>query len=573
MSFRTVFITFSVLAILVLLGGGAFLWLELKGSRGLDIDLLVPKEIAVGEPFDLEVDVGNGSDNVLEDAELLVELPEDIVFLGSSPEKRLDSKVLGNLGVGSLNQETFRLIALGGENTVKEIIVTVTYLPSSLGSKFEKSQAITFSVLEPVISLDLSLPQKVFAGEDFEIKVTYKNVSELDFSDLKLKMSYPPVFVFKSATLKPDLGNNTWNLGGLRSGSEGEFEVKGQLIGPDESFFELAISLEAGFLGRAYTILKRTAAISIAPSPLSLAINLNDNPDYVAHLGDELVYKLAFLNNTEVGLKDVIIKARLIGEMFDLRTLSTRAALRAIDNTLIWNTANTPELALLSPGSSGAVEFRLKVMENYPIQRLSDKNYVLKIEAEIESPTVPEAVAAEKTLGIAKHEAKVGGRVIVEALGFFRDAPSGILNRGPWPLKVGQATNFTVHWRLINASTDLRDVEVKAFLGGNVRATGVIKSTIPPQPVYNERTGELVWQIGNLQATRGVLTLPPEAIFQIEATPSINQLGSPMLLIQETSVSALDEFTGESLNHRDGPIASDSLNDPTVTIIEGRVVQ
>ena len=547
------------------------MWYEARGVKGLNIDLIVPAEINVGIPFNLEVDISNDSKNILKEAQLMIELPEDMVFLGSSPDKTVDSKNLGNLGVGSLTQESYRLLSLAGENTIKEIKATVTYLPAALGSRFEKSSAVTFSVLESSLTLDMSLPQKVFSGEEFEVTVSYKNNTGQDLNNLKLKAVYPPAFTFRAAALRPDFGNNSWDLGDLRSNSEGELVIKGELTGPDDAFFEFGAALEADFLGQSYAVAEKLATIAIEPSPLSLQISLNNNPEFIAHLNNELNYTINFVNNTDVGLRDVVIKAKLIGAMFDLLTLNTSAYLSTVNNTLIWNTSNTPSLALLAPGASGSVTFKLRVKNDYSITRLSDKNFTLKVEVEIESPTVPYFVAAQKTVSLAFLETKVGGKIGVEARAFFRDAPSGILNRGPWPMKSGQATQFTIHWLISNASTDVKNIEVKAFLGGNVRFTGTVKGNSASMPTYNERTQEVTWIIPSVSAGKGIINPPLEAIFQVEATPSINQVGSQMTLIQRTDARAEDDFTGETLTAEDAEITTARLDDPTVTGEQGTV--
>ncbi len=499
-------------------------------------------------------------------------MPPDLVFVGSAPDKNLDSKNLGNLGDGSLTQESFQLLALGGDSTVKEIKATVTYVPGSLGSRFEKSANVNFSVVGQSVNFDLSMPQKVFSGQDFDTVITYKNISSISLQNLQLKLVYPPAFKFESASLSPDFANNLWQLGDLNSNSQGKLTIKGQLLGPDNGFFEFKTSLASSFLGKSYEITQKTASIAIEPSPLSIKISLNNNPDYIAHPGEDLNYVINFANNTDVALKDVIISSRLTGELFDLASLSTNASLRQSDNTLIWNTANTPALAVLSPGASGSVSFGVKTKTSYPIKRLSDKNFTLKIDASIESPTVPYNVAAQNTLGVTSLETKVGGQAVVEAKGLFRDANSGFLNNGPIPMKVGQPTDFTIHWLIHNYSTDVSSVQVKAFLAGNVKMTAMVKSNSATMPIYNDRTQEVVWTIDRISATRGVLNAPLEAIFQIEATPSINQAGAAMDLVGETSLTATDEFTGEALSSKALKINSAGLSDPTVTQQQGIVM-
>jgi len=417
------------------------------------------------------------------------------------------------------------------------------------------------------------MPKRVFSGEDFDIKISARNISDVDFSGLELKLEYPPTFTYKKATLEPDTGNNVWDLGGLMEGSETSFVITGNVIGPDNAFFDFKADIETIILGRPYTINRRSAVLSISPSPLSIAISLNENPEYIASAGDNLNYTIIYANHTDVGLRDVIIKAKLVGEMFDFTTLDTNASFRATDNTLTWSAANTPELTLLAPGATGMVEFNLKAKETYPIRRLSDKNFMIRVEAEIESLTVPYFVTAEKTVGMAKLENKVSGKIAITTKVFFRDAVSGILNKGPFPPRVNQPTNYAIHWLITNYSTDVSNIEVKAFLGRNVKFTGNAKSNINILPIYNERTQEMTWTIDKIAATKGVIDKPIEAIFQVEATPSVDQVGQYITLIQETRLRATDLFTNQALTSNYFEVTTSLPDDLTILGQSGLVQQ
>jgi hypothetical protein len=180
-------------------------------------------------------------------------------------------------------------------------------------------------------------------------------------------------------------------------------------------------------------------------------------------------------------------------------------------------------------------------------------------------------VEAKKTLTVANLETKVGGSILVGAKGLFRDAASGILNKGPWPMKSGQGTQFTIHWVIVNYATDVSNVSLKTFLGGNIKLIGTPKSTIQSVPIYNENTQELRWDIPDIVATKGIVGTPVEAIFQVEALPSVANVGDDMTLIGKTELRATDDFTGESLTAEDIEVTTDKLDDPTVTSLEGTV--
>lgn len=572
MSLRAKIIT--IFSVVFVIGGGviALFAYQASLSKGLNLELKVPENVQIGVPFDFQVNVSNSSTNILEDVRLSVNLPEGLAFLGSPPSKNIDFRNLNNLGQGSLTQQTFRLIALNGENTFKRISAGANYLSGSLSSRFQKEESVDLAVGTYGIALDIATPQKIFSGENFDTEISYKNNSGGDFNDLKLKIDYPITFTLIKSSLAPDLGNNVWVLGGLRKGSEMKFKINGNVIGPESSSFDIKATIQTSFLGQTYDVSVNTATIAIATSPLSLKITINGEADYVSKANDSIAYNLSYLNNTDIALRDVVIKAQLIGAMFDLSTLQGPATFRSSDNTLIWNASNAPQLSTISAGQSGSVGFSIKTKSIYPIKRLSDRNFTLKVSASIESPTVPNFVSAEKTFSVTSLENKVAGQAAIDTKAYFRDAASGILNNGPFPPKVNQATNYTVHWLITNQATDIKDVEVKAFLGGNVRYAGVSKITGGSDPVYNERTQEMTWKIDRVPATTGVISKPMEAIFQIEATPSSSDRGKLMPLIGETTFKAIDEFTGVELSEKDFAITTGLPDDPTA-VNQGIVTQ
>ena len=543
-------------------------------SKGLEIQITGPEKVLIGVPFDLKVNVANSSENLLQQARLSVNLPEGMAFVGSPQTKNVDFRDLATLGAGGASQQIFRLIALNGENTFKDINASATYLSGSLSSRFQKSVDFQLAIGNYGITLDIATPQKIFSGESFDSEITYKNVSGVDFDNLKLTMDYPLTFNLTKATLKPDIGNNTWLLGGLRNGSEGKFKISGNVIGPEGAAFDLKSMIAASFLGQEYPISVNTATLSIATSPLSIRVALNDNPEYITNPGDTLNYTLTYVNNTDIGLRDVIIKSQLTGTLFDFGQLSSNGIFRSTDNTLTWNASNVPELGTLAPGESGSVTFTIKVKSAYPIRRLSDKNFSLKIRATIESPTVPSFVQADRTFSLASLETKVAGKLKIDSKAYFRDAVSGIINEGPFPPKVNQVTEYTVHWQLTNYGTDAKDITVSAFLGGNVKFTGVAKASAGASvPTYNDRTQQMTWTISRVPATVGVISSPLEATFQIAATPSSSDLNTFMPLIQETIISGTDEFTNAQLNSADGPVSTQLPDDPTVANTPGVVKQ
>ena len=327
-------------------------------------------------------------------------------------------------------------------------------------------------------------------------------------------------------------------------------------------------------LEQTYKIDEKTASVLISSSPLSLKIFVNDQgSNYVSSAGQTLKYSLAYRNNTEMGLQDVVIKARLVGEMFDFSSLETDGFFNSAQNLITWNAANTPELRRVAPGATGKVEFEIDVREDYPIKKKSDKNFTLKALGEITSPTVPYYVTSEQSIGLSSLENKVAGRTTIEPQVYFKEPNAEIVNKGSLPPRVNIPVNFTVHLIVKNYATDVRDVKITGFLQSSVKWTGVVKSNVASQPTYNERTSEIIWVIDKIPATKGVIDQPIEAIFQVEATPDITQLQKEMLLLDEIRLQAIDDFAGIKLESSAEKLTTRSLKDSDIETKDTRVSQ
>ena len=547
-----------------------YIYQYFSADKEISLSVLAPQSVLRGAPFELSVDFNNSSKNLLERVELAVFLPEGTAVLGGDKNKRIFRKDMGNLASGEIFQEKISIMIFGEAEAVKNFNVSVSY-SSSLSARFEKTEDLEITAKEAGVKLDLTAPEKILNNEEFEIYIDYANISEEDFSDIDINLDFPANFVLKESD--PVLKDNSFEIDDLLKEKNGKIFIVGKIIGAEQSFFDIKARIEIKNSGQNYLISEKIASVYIAPSPLSLKILLNDGMNYISRSGDRLKYRIIYANNTDVSLTDAIIKAKLSGEMFDFTALKTNGAYDSKNNILIWNASAMPEFASLSPGATGAVEFEIGTKNEYPIKKISSKNFVLKVEADISSPTVPYYVAADKTIGLSSLETKVAGRIEIESLAYFNDSVSGFINKGELPLKVNQPVNFTIHWRIKNYSTDVKDIKIQAFLEPGIKLIGEPKANIDSLPQYNERTGEIIWIVDKISATKGIIGKPIEAIFQIEAIPNITQIGKEVPLIGQTTITAFDEFVNFELNDSANSLDTKNLSDSGFDINKSKVVQ
>ncbi len=540
---------YSFIAIIILAGLIFFglSWYS-NDNGGPKIVFNGPDSVPSGVPFQLELAVSNDSNQVFQDVKISLSLPEGFVFLGKSAEDSLDSRPVGNLGVGSLTKETFNIMALAGGSS-NEIYASVDYLPELVGSRFKKEESWSFNLAGSALELEVRAPDKITSGKEVELKVSYLNNSDFDLDNLNLSIEYPPAFQFEKATIKPDSGNNKWSLGGLRRGSSNDFSVFGRLIGPENSFFNFKTEIFTELSGHSYLIAEAVNDVVIQVTPLSLNIEANGVSDYVAHSGEALKYSVnySYLEQSAGRPKKVSFQVKLRGEMFNLNSgdFKNGIAIRSVDN----------------PASEGDVVFEVRLLDDYPIKRLGDRNFILKAEVQADDG---------RNVTVADSEIKVAGRLDLTAEAFFRDAASGIVNSGPFPPRVGQATQYTIHWSLINYSNDARSVVVEAVLPSNVEFLSATQNSAGKSPIFQSSNRKVVWEVDRLSATRGIIGSPAEAVFQISATPPLGSDGSYLPLIGEVKLIAIDEFTGLPLSDTAASITTELPHDNTVRG-EGRV--
>lgn len=562
----TVFLVVMVVLLIGAAGAFGYLYFFATPKPSVAIEITKPDEVFVGEPFLVTVAYSNESDQVLKNAQIGLAIPEDIVFVGGKDERARD-EAIGDIGPGSINRKAFTLLVTKGEQSIKSISAKLRYgIEGSAKAQFESATRVDVAVGRTSISLAFTTPQTVFSGERFETKIEYQNNSKQEFRDLRLIAEYPQNYQVEEAVPFPSQRNNEWDIPILRPGERGTVTIAGNAIGEEGSFFSIKTKVVGEFSGQEYPLNTQESSIGISVAPLSLRVAANGDENYIAQIGDTLRYTINYKNNSDVPLKDLSAQVGLVGELYDMKTVHTQGSFNSITNTLSWAVANVPDFSSLDPGEERILTFEVNLKKDFLIKRLSDKNYTLKVRASIQSPTVPPGVQAQKTVSVATRETKVQGRMVLKSSGYFYDASSGILNKGPYPPKVDQPTQYTVHWKLTNYATDVKNVRVSAFLQSGAKFTGVTKTNIDTLPVHNANTGEVVWEIPSLSSGRGIVSVAPEITFQIEAIPPITSLNQDLLLLGETMFRAEDVFTGQTLEGRVPQITTAIPDDSHVTI-------
>lgn len=561
---------------LVILGAGIALYLVLfnGGTRGMDLVISVPDNITNGVPFDITATISNKQDITVSDANVRLDLPPDIIYLGvaTSEGGSATTDSVGDIVAGSFANHTFKVLPVGKVGTSEKISVGVSYV-SGKNSRYEVKGTKDIAIKNSPVILEAKMPANVIRGSSFEFEIDYKNVTQFDYPDVALQINYPDTFRYESASIPPEAVNNYWRLGRLQRGATGTIKVKGVYTGPDEATLDIPMAFFAQFSGKDYEIANSNTSAAPAPSPVRLSILVNNQEKFVARLGDKLTFAIHYENGSGVALSNVILKANISGAALDMDTLTTNARIDNQTNWLTWDSSTIPQFKLLDAGASGDMLASVRVKNLYPIQNSGDKNFVVRVSAKLESPTVPPYMSATKTTAEMVSEIKVGGLLTLASQLFFRDATTDSVNGGEFPPRVGKPTEYTAHWFVRNFATDARDVTIRAKLKPSVAFVSALQGSSSKSPSYDTNTNEVVWHIDTIPATKGAIGNPLEAVFRLRATPSANDVGQFMQILSESILTATDDFTGLPLDARGVGLSTALSDDKTVGAEGGKVVQ
>ncbi len=562
--------TYSLIfALLAIMAFGVFFVLNLERS-GKDVNIIIeaPEEIKRGVPFDVVISIHNNLEKRVDNVTLIINLPNSITSLRETGN-RIEVP-FGSIGTSSFSKRTFKFVTTEEAKKETEIQIRTVYA-SETGATFETSENAKFNVVSPPISIELEGADIILAGARTRIGLKYQNHSSdlNEFSNIAIQIEYPPTMKFISASLPPDSLNNYWRLGALNAGSKGSLEIEGEFLETRNKKTEISVIVFNNISGKDFPLVQEKFLLELAPSPISLEILTNNRENYNAKPGEKLQYNILYKNQSGVALSNVIISASFSGELLDFEKIQTNGKIQNLTKTVTWDSQTNPEFRRIEPGKIGQVKVGVE-LKDLNIRRIGDKNFSINITAKLESPTVPHYLDAIKTTVKSKTETKIKGKASIEAFAFHRDPASGIVNRGTMPLKVGEETEFTIHWRIKNHTTDIRNAKIQAELMPNVSWTGITKSNTETVPIFNE-PNIVSWEIPFIPATQGIINEAFYAIFQISAEPKQNQVGDFMALLDESIIKATDEFTGEYLQNNFKKLDSSLPHDQTINVEKGLV--
>ena len=545
------FVLFIVAIAIFLFGSPSFsedqVVLEIEG----------PTQASVGDEVVYKVKYGNKTKQELSDLKFKFSYPEESIVVkdGEIAEDLTEAFNLDNLQDNESGEKEFKAFLAGDRGNIKNAKIELEFKVGNLRSSFEKSDTISTTLVSVPVSLTLVAPPSAVSGQAVNYILDYRNESKESISDIQFEFDYPDGF---SASDKLP-SSNVWPVSVLKQGEGGRISIKGTLTGKEGEVKKISVFLKRGINGKFIKYQSSSTFTLISNPLLGLDITVNGSKNYSAHLGDRLQYTVRYKNDSSSNLIGLNLVVKLEGEMYDVATLDTKGGFYdSSDGTILWNAAVVPDFSVLSPNKSGEVEFRVNVKKDFPLSSIGGRNFFVKVSSKLSTPNVPSEVEGNEIAVSAELLTRVGTKPTLSQVVFYNDSAFG--SSGPLPPQAGKETVFTVHWQIVNPGNDMNKVEVRALLPPGVVWKNVVSVDLgQSEPTFDANSSEVVWNIGVLPQSTGVLTPKYEASFQVGIRPSL--AGQIPVIVNEAKFSGVDSFTKEQIVINAPELNTDDLSD------------
>ncbi len=552
------FIAAVAIAALVFFGGVNFV-----SSKNVDITVVGPAEVSAGEIVNLGVTIENKNNTDLELVNFSVQFPQGSRDPKDSSKSLTYSREdIGVIGAGDEEARNVSIVLLGSKGEQKEIKFSVEYKVKGSNATFYKDKLYTVTIGNTPLSIKITNPNMVSAGEIFTTEIAVTLNSQEPLKNAILRAEYPYGFAVTESTPSASAADNVWTLGDLAPGVTKKVKIKGRMSGEnqDERTFRFYVGVGEGgdnpnfktvILSDQDTILIERPAIA-----LSILLNGESAPNYTAPAGKTVRVSARFKNNLPDKVLNPRLEVKLNGAALDKASVVAESGGSYSPSTgrISWSIFNLDQKSELNPGEDGEVAFSFA---SQPSTALFSSAQEIGLVFTFTGTPVGnlEALSVDETRLL-----KIAAQVSLNSASVYSTGP--FVNSGPKPPKVGETTTYTVTLSAGNTQGTVTDAKVTGRLGSNVKWLSA-KSFSSEDITYDEKANTVTWKIGTLAPGAGFSAPAREVSFQVALTPAAVQAGKAATLFTGILFNGTDAETARAITLTNPALTTTLPSDPS----------
>lgn len=530
-----------------------------------------PEKAIVGEEITYELNYANEGDIDIQNVKIIIQEPRGLNIIRTQPELMGHSFDIGEIKAGQQGKAIIIGSLIDAVENNQKLQASIIFVPNNFNSEFSISSEIHTSLISPEIELTIEQPQNVIPGENFKttINYTYKGLFPIE----KMKLVFQPPENFVITKTNPEFTiDQDWLLENIEPNMTKAFVVEGSFSA------EMAFENEENRI-QTFTILPQIANHEeqfFSQNPITNEIKVVDQALFVnliingktenqnLELGDNLQYSLVYRNKNQDSFKDLEIKLFIESKPLDIIDWDNirdpnfgRLEKTDSGKTLTWAGDQIAKLKELDGDSDGTINFSLPIKQ---FDQLATENIIELSKVVISSKVVINLLSATNQIlpSIESNSVEIGlnssVNLIVEGLYYYPDGTP--IGSGPLPPRIGQTTSYVIVYRLSNKLHEIKDIEITTSLPNRVSWAGDYQPTVG-EVEYDAVHKKLSWKINRLPTSAE----NAELIFQVNLIPSTTDGGKLMKLLNNTTLTAIDAVSNDTITQTYGIISTNLEND------------
>ena len=546
---------------------------------GNNIGILVsgPVSVSGGEVFPLDIKVENNNTAALSNVSLLVEYPSGTRDPNNaSVAMPRYTETIGNIDVGKSVEQIVKASIYGQENTPELVKITVQYNIAGSNAVFTKEKDYNLVISSSPINIAVTGDTEVNANEQKNYSVNITSNSLTVVKNLILKVNYPFGFNFTSATPAPSsVDNSVFDIGDLAPGANRTINITGSMNGQngDQQVLKFTVGTPTSDnTGVDTPFAVYTMDISIKKPSVGITMSVNQDSDSQIPIeaGNTNSVTIDWQNNLTEQIYNMSVNVKLIGQTLDPQSVNvTDGFYSSADNSITFDKSSIPAFDTVNPSDEGNMTFDFSTLLPSANPSIPFGNSGVRADVTV-TGTPAGGDNTVQTLYSGETVMKISSALNLIARAFRTTGP--FENSGPFPPQANSQTTYTVTLTATDSFNNANNVQVTTALPSNVTWTG-FTSPSSEQVAYNQTSGQITWNIGTIQANAGVSLRPRSVSFQVAITPSITQVGSIVTLLNQSTITGTDAYSGESLTATEPPVTTDVTSDPAYQTNVGIVTQ
>jgi len=566
------FFIFSVVFFILALGYASYVFFaggNTVSNDNIDISIVGNNFTAGGEEFPFIVGITNRNSTALDLVDLVIEYPKSSASTGedlSAGTERFRQS-LGTIPAGAVRNENIKLVLFGEQGSLRPMKISLEYRVEGSNGIFIKTKSFEVTINSTPLNLSVDAPNTISSNQDIVLKIkTTLNATRVT-SKILLKVDYPTGFQFRSATPSPSLGNNVWNLGDLAPGAERNIVITGKMLdvfdGEEKNFRISGGSQSVSDKSMIDVVFNSLSHVVVVKKPFieaNLFVNGVYEREYATDAKTSVRGEIRWINNLDTKVNDLEIRAKISGNAFDRKTINAQQGFYdSLNDTIVWDKNSRNGFSEVDPGDSGSVSFSVSPLSLISAGDGLVSDPSIKIDISISGKQL---IAGYANTDLKNSESAIVR--IISDVGFTTKAlyySGPFSNTGPIPPKVENETSYTIVWSLSNTTNNVSKGVVRSTLPSWVKFVGTI-SPAGEDLTYNPSTREIVWNIGRVPRGTGLLTASRSVSFQIVFTPSLSQIHTIPVIINDSILTGYDDFAKVDLRVNKISLRTQLDNDP-----------